>query len=170
VIQRTTLTQMGAVLIGPSGAPAAVGPTDNNDDYSNKSVNTGIAGVAPGGVTNASGQINYVNTIQNTGNANDTFTIDAPTVPAGFTVEVSTDGGGSYTTVSGGGSVSLALAFGSSANINVRVTEPAGKTVLTGYDTVIRVTSGNTPSAFNRTIDRLYTGFVRLDKTSSVNN
>lgn len=170
VIQRTTLSQVGAVLIGPSGAPAAVGPTDNNDDYSNKSVNTGIAGVAPGGVTTASGQLVYVNTVQNTGNTSDTYTLDAPTVPAGFTVEVSTDGGTNYTTVSGGGSVSLAIAFGASANINVRITEPSGKTVLTGYDTVIRATSQTTPASFNKTIDRLYTGFVRLDKAFSVSN
>jgi hypothetical protein len=168
--QRTTLTAVGSVLVGPSGAPAAVGPTDNNDDYSNKSVNTGIAGVAPGGVTTASGQLVYVNTIQNTGNANDTYTIDAPTVPAGFTVEVSIDGGATYTTVSGGGSVSLAIGFASSANINVRITEPAGTTVLTGYDTQIRVTSGNTPASNNKTIDRLYTGFVRLDKAFTVAN
>jgi hypothetical protein len=170
VIQRTTLAQVSSVLVGPSGAPAAVGPTDNNDDYSNKAVNTGIAGVAPGGVTTALGQLVYVNTIQNTGNTSDTFTIDAPTVPAGFTVEVSTNGGGSYTTVSGGGSVSLAIAFGASANINVRVTEPASKTVLTGYDTVIRVTSTITPAANNKTIDRLYTGFIRLDKAFTVAN
>jgi hypothetical protein len=168
--QRTNLTAVGSVLVGPSGAPAAVGPTDNNDDYSNKSVNTGIASVAPGGVTTASGLLVYVNTIQNTGNANDTYTIDAPTVPAGFTVEVSTDGGATYTTVSGGGSVTLAIGFGASANINVRITEPAGKTVLTGYDTQIRVTSGNTPAANNKTIDRLYTGFVRLDKAFTVAN
>jgi hypothetical protein len=170
VIQRTTLTQVGSVLVGPSGTPGAIGPTDSNDDYSNKSINTGIAGVAPGGATTASGQLVYVNTVQNTGNTSDTFTIDAPTVPAGFTVEVSTNGGGSYTTVSGGGSVSLAIAFGASANISVRITAPSGKTVLTGYDTHIRVTSTITPAAFNRTIDRLYTGFIRLDKASSVAN
>jgi hypothetical protein len=170
VIQRTLLAAVGSVLIGPSGAAGAVGPTDNNDDYTNKSVNTGIAGVAPGGVTTASGTLVYVNTIQNAGNANDSFTIDAPTVPAGFTVEVSTDGGTTYTTVSGGGSVSLAIAFASSANINVRITEPAGKTVLSPYDSIIRATSANTPAANNKTIDRLYTGFVRLDKTSSVSN
>lgn len=170
VIQRTTLTAVGAVLIGPTGAPAAVGPGSNNDDYSNKSVNTGIAGVAPTGGTTASGQLIYINTIQNTGNANDNFTIDAPTVPAGFIVEVSTDGGTNYTTVSGGLSVPLAIAFGSTANINVRITEPAGNIVLSGYDSIIRVTSANTPSANNRTIDRLYTGFVRLNKSSSVGN
>jgi len=168
--QRTTLTAVGSVLIGPSGAPAAVGPTDNNDDYSNKAANTGIAGREPGQGTNAQGVLVFVNTVQNTGNANDTLTIDAPTVPAGFTVEVSTDGGTSYTTVSGGGSVSLAIAFGSSANISVRVTEPLGNIVLTGYDTIIRVTSGNTPAANNKTIDRLYTGFVRLDKAFTVAN
>jgi hypothetical protein len=170
VIQRTLLTLVSAVLIGPSGAPAAVGPTDNNDDYSNKAVNTGIAGVAPGGVTTASGQVVYVNTIQNSGNTSDIYTIDAPTVPAGFTVEVSTNGGTSYTTVSGGGSVSLAIAFATSANINVRVTAPAGKTVLTGYDSIIRVTSTVTPAAFNKTIDRVYTGFIRLDKAFTVAN
>lgn len=170
VIQQTTLTQIGSVLIGPSGAPAAVGPSDNNDDYTNKSVNTGIAGVAPGGATTALGQLVYVNTVQNTGNTADTFTIDAPTVPAGFTVEVSTDGGTNYTTVSGGGSVSLAIAFGASANIHVRITEPAGNTVLTGFDTVIRATSAATPAASNRTIDRLYTGFVRLVKSHTVSN
>jgi hypothetical protein len=170
VIQQTQLKKVGAVLVGPSSAPAAVGPTDNNDDYSNKSVNTGIAGVAPGGVTTASGQLVYVNTIQNTGNTSDTFTIDAPTVPAGFTVEVSTNGGASYTTVSGGGSVSLAIAHAASANINVRVTAPAGQTVLTGYDSIIRATSVATPASFNKTIDRLYTGFVRLDKAFTVAN
>jgi hypothetical protein len=170
VIQRTTLTQVGSVLVGPSGAPGAVGPTDSNDDYSNKSVNTGIAGVAPGGVTTASGQLVYVNTIQNTGNSSDTYTIDAPTVPAGFTVEVSTNGGTSYTTVSGGGSVSLTIAHASSAPINVRVTAPAGQTVLTGFDTIIRATSTVTPAAFNKTIDRLYTGFIRLDKAFTVAN
>jgi hypothetical protein len=173
VIQHTTLTQVGSVLIGPSGAPGAVGPNNNDDDYTNKSINTGIAGVAPGGnITSAGQQLVYVNTIQNTGNTGDTFTIDAPTVPSNFTVEVSTNGGTSYTTVSGGGSVSLAIAFGASANINVRITitDATGKTVLTGYDTVIRATSGATPAANNKTIDRLYTGFVRLDKAFTVNN
>jgi len=170
VIQQTTLTQVGSVLIGPSGAAGAVGPNDNNDDYTNKSVNTGISGVAPGGATTALGQLVYVNTVQNTGNTADTFTIDAPTVPAGFTVEVSTDGGTNYTTVSGGGSTSLAIAYGASANIHVRITEPAGNTILTGFDTVIRATSTVTPAANNRTIDRLYTGFVRLVKSQSVSN
>ena len=170
VIQITTLVQVGSVLIGPMGAPGATGPTDQHNDYTNKSVNTGIAGVAPGGTTTASGQLVYVNTIQNTGNANDTYTLDAPTVPAGFTVEISTDGGNTYTTVSGGGSVSLAIGFGASANIHVRITAPAGQQILTGFDTAVRATSTVTPAANNKTIDRLYTGFVRLDKGHSISN
>ena len=170
VIQQTPLKKLGSVLVGPSGAPAAVGPTDNNDDYTNKAVNTGIAGREPGQGTDAAGTIVYIDTFQNTGNTSDTFTIDAPTVPAGFLVEVSTNGGTSYTTVSGGGSTTLAIAFASSANILVRITEPLGKTVLTGYDTIIRAASVATPAANNKTIDRLYTGFVRLDKAFSVAN
>jgi hypothetical protein len=168
VIQQTLLSQLGSVLLGPLGAPAAVGPTDNNDDYTNKSTNP--ANIAPGGTTTASAQLTYSNTVQNTGNANDTYTLDAPTVPAGFTVEISTNGGGLYTVVSGGGSTSLAVGFGSSANILVRVTVPVGQTVLTGFSTTVRATSTVTPASNNRTIDRSYTGFIQLTKAFTVAN
>jgi hypothetical protein len=164
------LTQTGSVLLGPSGNPAAVGATNNNDDFTNRSVTTGIAGVAPGGVTTASGVIVYTNTLQNTGNANDTFTLTAPTVPAGFTVEISTNGGTSYTTVSGGGSTTLAVSFGASANIFVRITAPTAQTILTGFSTTIRATSGIDNTQKNDTIDRLYTGFIQLTKTATVSN
>lgn len=166
----TTLTQVGSVLLGPSGAPGAVGPTSNNDDYTNKSVAAGVfAGVAPGGTVGAF-SLDFNNTVQNTGNANDTFTLTAPTVPAGFTVSISTDGGTSFTVVSGGGSLTLPVAFGSSANIIVRVAAGAGQTVLSGYATVIRATSANTPAQSNDTIDRLYTGFLSLVKSYTIDN
>jgi hypothetical protein len=166
----TLLQALGAVLIGPNGQPGAVGPTNNNNDFTNSAVNAGIVGVPPGAVTGASGIAVFTNTVQNTGNANDTFTLSAPTVPVGFLVEISTNGGGSYTTISGGGSVTLALAFGASADVLVRITAPAGRLILTPYETVIRATSNNTPASFNETIDRLYTGFLRLDKTVTVTN
>ncbi|CAN5126180.1 hypothetical protein BH18ACI2_BH18ACI2_19010 [soil metagenome] len=169
--QQTLLQSVGAVLIGPFGQPGATGPTSTNDDYSNRSINTGIAGVAFGGTTTASGTVVFSNTVQNTGNANDIFALTAPTVPAGFTVEISTDGGASYTTVQpGNGSISLPVAFGASANVLVRVTAPAGLSVMQGFDTVIRATSTNTPASFNDTIDRLYTGFLRMDKAAVVTN
>jgi hypothetical protein len=168
---QTLLLQLGNVLLGPQGQPGATGPTSQDDDFTERSVNTGIAGVAPGGSTTASGSVVFVNTVQNTGNANDTFTLDAPTVPAGFTVEISTAGaGGPWTDVSAGGSTTLAVSFGASADIHVRVTAPAGQTVLTGFAAHIRATSGITNTNSNRTIDRLFTGFVRLTKSAIVTN
>src|SRR5947209_463657 len=169
----TTLTQAGNVLIGPSGAPAAVGPTDNNDDYTNKSVApAAIAGLSHLDTLGAAASVDFTNTVQNTGNADDTFTLTAPTVPAGFTVAISTNGGTSFTTVSGGGSTTLAVAFGSSANIIVRVTAPAGSAVLQsgGFSTTIRATSGITNTQKNDTRDNLYTGFLKLVKSFVVIN
>lgn len=171
---QTTLLATGGVLNGPNGAPAAVGPTDNNDDFTNKSINTGIAGVAPGGNTTADGTVVFTNTVQNTGNADDTFTLTAPTVPSGFTVEICTGGTASAPTscvnVSSGGNTTIDVPFNSSANYFVRVTAPSGTPVLAGYDTVVRATSGIDNTKFNETIDRLYTGFLRLDKSYVINN
>ncbi|MCA1566646.1 MAG: hypothetical protein LC803_13590 [Acidobacteria bacterium] len=177
VRQPTLLQQVGSVLIGPAGQPAATGPgNSNNTDFTNRSVTTGIAGippcagpVVPGCSTNASGFIVFTNTVRNTGNSTDTFTLTAPSVPAGFTVGVSTNAAGPFTTISGGGSFALApLARNTDVNVYVRVSAPAGRQILTGFDSIIQAASANTPASTNRTIDRLYTGFVRLDKTVSV--
>jgi hypothetical protein len=170
-LRLTTLQTTGSVLNGPQGQPAAVGPTNNNDDYTNRSVSAGIAGVPPGGVTTAaSGAINFTNTLQNTGNANDNFTLTVTSFPAGATVVVN-----GVTVVNNGVATgnpvpAIPIAFGASSNYTVSVTLPAGLTVLTGYNTVIRATSANTPASTNDTIDRVYTGFVRLDKTATVTN
>jgi hypothetical protein len=170
----TTLLAVGNVLNGPQGQPGAVGPTNNNDDYTNKSVSTGIAGVAPGGVTTAAGSATYINTVQNSGNANDVYTLTVTAFPAGSTVKV-TVGATQVTVVNNGVATgtaipTMSIAFGASSNYTVDVTLPLGKTVLTGYDTVIRATSGNTSSATNDTIDRLFTGFLQLTKTATVAN
>ncbi|MDQ1612400.1 MAG: hypothetical protein QOG00_2331 [Pyrinomonadaceae bacterium] len=175
--QPTLLQQVGSVLIGPFGQPAATGPgSSNNTDFTNRSVTTGIAGVPPcaGPVTpacstTALGFYVFSNTVRNTGNSTDTFTLSAPTVPAGFTVGVGTNIAGPFTTISGGGTFVLApLARNADANVYVRVQAPAGQQILTGFDSIIQAASGNTPANTNRTIDRLYTGFVRLDKTATV--
>ncbi len=170
-LRLTTLLQVGSVLNGPLNQPGAVGPTDTNNDFTNRSVSAGIAGVAPGGVTTAaSGAISFTNTLQNTGNANDSFTLTVTSFPAGATVVVN-----GVTVVNNGVATgspvpAVPIAFGGTANYTVAVTLPGGLVVLTGYDTVIRATSGNTPASTNDTIDRVYTGFLRLDKTSSVSN
>ncbi|MEA2173083.1 MAG: hypothetical protein QOD00_675 [Blastocatellia bacterium] len=170
----TTLQAVGAVLNGPQGQPGAVGPTNNNDDYTNKSVSTGIAGVAPGGVTTAAGSATFINTLQNSGNANDVYTLTVTAFPAGSTVKV-TVGATQVTVVNNGVATgtaipTLSIAFGGTSNYTVDVTLPTGKTVLNGYDTTLRATSANTVTATNDTIDRLFTGFLQLTKTATVAN
>jgi hypothetical protein len=160
-----------AVLVGPCGLPGAMGPVGVDDDFTNRSVHNGIANVPPGGVTNASGTVVFRNTIQNLGAGDDAFIISAPFRPAGFKIEISTDDGGHYGTVEQWStSIVVALAYHASSTFFVRVTAPSGLQVLTGFDTVIRVTSTVNPSATNATIDRLYTGFIRIDKTATVIN
>jgi hypothetical protein len=166
----TSVTKTGNVQIGTSGHHDASNGTTNLD-YTNKSVNTGIAGVVFGSNTTALGTLVYTNTLKNTGNADDTFTITTPTVPSGFTVEISTNAGTDYTDVSNGTSfVMVAIAYNSTANVLVRITEPSGNAVLSSFNTVVHAASGITPANTNDTIDRLYTGFIRLTKTAVVAN
>jgi hypothetical protein len=170
VQQPTTLLQEAGVLLGPENNPNASGPGGTNFDFTNQGVTTGIA-VAASGVTTEDGVTVFTNTVQNTGNSDDTFTLTAPTVPAGFTVRISTDGGETWVDVTSGGSTTIDVAFGKSANFLVEITEPAGQTVLTGFDTVIRATSGIDPkNVYNDTIDRLYTGFIKLEKSFTIDN
>jgi len=159
---------IGDVLIGPCGVPGAMGPTGVDDDFTNRSVNTGIANVPPGGVTTAAGSSVFRNTIQNTGGGDDVFVISATTAPAGFTVEISIDNGETYVTLGPSNpGIMLAVGYRAAAISLVRITAPAGLKILTGFDTVIRATSTAMPTATNDTVDRLYTGFIRLDKSAT---
>lgn len=161
----------GDVLIGPWGVPGAVGPTGVNDDFTNRSLNTGIANVAPGNVTTAPGTIVFRNTIQNTGGGDDLFLVSAPSAPAGFAIEISTDSGDHYVTLNGpSDTTAVTVGYRAAMIVLVRISAPAGLTVLTGFDTVIRATSTATGTASNETIDRVYTGFIRLDKSATVLN
>lgn len=169
---RTTIQRAGAVFIGPVNNPMATGPTSQNDDYTNRSITTGIAGVAFGGTTTAPGTVVFSNTIRNTGNVNDTFLLTAPNVPANFTVEISTDGTNYTQVFPGNGSLSVNIPFGGQTTVLVRVTAPAGVQVLetNGFPVTVRATSTQTPGAFNETINRLYTGYLQMDKTAIVIN
>lgn len=160
---------IGDVLIGPCGVPGAIGPTGVNDDFTNRSLSTGIANVPPGGLTTAGGTLVFRNTLQNTGGVDDVFLISAPSAPDGFTVEISINDGDNYITLSPSRpQVNLPLAYRAAAMVLVRISAPAELRILTGFDTVIRATSTAMPSAANDTIDRLYTGFIRLDKSATV--
>jgi hypothetical protein len=158
----------GIPLIGPLGQPHAVGPTDNNDDYTNMTAVAGVAGPF-GGQTTVGGVITFTNTVLNDGPSPQNMTLTARSVPAGFTVETSADGGVTWINI-GTGSSTGTLNAGQSFNIPIRVTYPAGLNVLTGYSVVLRLANSDSPTTFNETIDRVWTGFVRADKTQTVTN
>jgi hypothetical protein len=177
-LRTTTLQKSGDVLNGPMGAPGAVGTT-TNDDFTDKNVNpSAIANVpaysAPGNVTVDFGSATFTNTVQNTGNANDTYTLSIQSYPAGADVTIIV-GATSTPMVVGGTPVSgaaptIAVAYNQTANYQVYVRIPAGKPVLSSFETVIRATSATTSTKYNETIDRLFTGFIRLVKAASINN
>ncbi|MEH2383288.1 MAG: hypothetical protein V7K27_31110 [Nostoc sp.] len=77
----TTLTVPNptSVLNGPNGVPDAVGPTDNNDDFTNKSALI-PPNISPGaGVDPAA--VSFTNTVQNTGTSSANISL-VPTKPA----------------------------------------------------------------------------------------
>lgn len=164
-------TGMGGVLVGPCGLPGAEGPTGINDDFTNRSINAGIANLSPESVTTAPGAVVFRNMVQNIGTGDDAFVITVPSAPEGFRIEISFDEGVSYTALDSlNTNVTLPVAHGAAAIFFMRITAPAGLKVLTGFDTLIRARSTITPTVTNDTIDRLYTGFIRLEKTISVDN
>lgn len=158
-----TVTSAGAVFIGPLGQPLAIGPNNNNDDYTNRTLTAGV-NVPFGGTTTSGGVLIFQNTVLNQANIADNITVLPQAIPAGYTVEVSADGA-AYS-----GSININVPSAGSTTVFVRVTAPSGISVLTGYSSVIRATSSITPQNFNETIDRLYTGFVRADKSVTVTN
>jgi hypothetical protein len=94
----TTETITAGVLLGPCGSPAAQGPIGTNDDYTNRSIDGGVA-VTPDGLTASSGTVVFKNTVENTGPGDDAFNISAPSMPSGFRLELSTDLGDHYVTL-----------------------------------------------------------------------
>jgi hypothetical protein len=164
-------TNVGGVLVGPCGLPGAEGPTGVNDDFTNRSINAVIVNASPEGVTTAAGAVVFRNMVQNIGTGDDAFVITVPSAPPGFRIEISLDEGLSYTALDLlNTNVTVPVAHGAAAIFFMRITAPAGLKVLTGFDTVIRAMSTITPTVTNDTIDRLYTGFIRLEKTVTVNN
>lgn len=154
------------VLLGPCGSASARGPAGTNDDYTNRSINSGLA---PNGLTASPAQIVFKNTVENTGSDDDAFSITTRSAPSGFQVELSTDFGAHYTSVNGSGnSVTIPVAYRAGVTFLTRITAPAGLKALAAYEVVISATSTTNPTVMNETIDRLYTGFIRLEMKVSV--
>lgn len=158
------------VLLGPCGSSAAAGPTGINDDFTNRSIGADIV-TGPNSVTATSASVVFRNTLQNTGTADDAFIIAAPSLPPGFRAEVSTDNGDTYAVIDQwSNSLTVAVGYRAAVILFVRITAPAGLPVLQPFETVIRATSTVAPTVTNETINRIYTGFIRLENAQAIVN
>jgi hypothetical protein len=162
--------ETAGVLLGPAGSSAAFGSTSDNDDYTNLSIGSDPFGPA-GSLTSNSASAIFKNTVQNTGTRDDGFIISVPSRPTGFAVEISTNYGERWTLIEPwSANVIVPVAYRSAVTFLVRITAPAGLPTLSAFDTVIRATSTVSPSIFNQTIDRIYTGFLTLEQSVRVMN
>ncbi len=196
--ETTVYTIASAPFTGPDGAPEAAGPNpdpDKNKDYTNQSIVL-PPGLDPAtALTDAqTPDVVFENTVKNVSAASQTISL-IPTLPASFgpneaalpdgsTVTIDPDGagslpavtytysGGSFTT--SGSAPSVSVPAGGSQDYTVTVNLPSGAQ-LTGYPVVINafvdgdsdgVLDANEPS--NQTIDRYYTGYVRLLKDARI--
>ncbi len=187
-----TITPPGAtsVLNGPNGAPDATGPTNNNDDFTDKSAlippNT-----APGS-TITPGPVAFTNTVKNTGTAITTIYLvpTAPAkssdLPAGSTVTITygslsitySYNGSSFTAPGGGTLIPFQISSvdkGATANYGVEVKLPnvlLSTDTGRGYPVPITastdISTTTDPNKTNTTIDKVYTGFLRMVKQSRV--
>jgi hypothetical protein len=194
------------VLTGPQGAPDAVGPTSNNDDFTNKSSFV-PADVNPGNTLDPS-PVAFTNTVRNSGTDPNNISL-VPTPPAtpgdlptGTLVTI-TSGSESRAYVWNGTQFLFDadrnpgttndqspiddvseyitipnLAPGTDVNYGVEVNLPPNTPLSTDIDRGFPVpltafvddaTPGlGTETARNTTIDRVYTGFLKLIKESRV--
>ncbi len=184
-----TITPAGAksVLNGPNGAPNATGPSSNNDDFTNKSALI-PPNQAPGS-TITPGPVSFTNTVQNTGTAAATISL-VPTAPTnkkdlaiGATITLTYNSlsasyiyNGTDFAVSGVTPPPLQIsnvAAGATANYGVEVKLPlVALSTDSGKGYSVPITAANTadtdPTHANTTIDRVYTGFLRMVKQSQV--
>lgn len=189
----------GTILSGPNGQPAAVGPTNNNDDFTNRSAPI-PAGTAPNSTINPDA-VTFTNTINNPSTTDtltnilivpDTtgFTAGAGQAlpPVGTTVSLAlgnqtavyTFDGTNFVFTSGSAIAVPSIAPGVSVNYTVTVDLPPSTALSTdtgiGFSVPVfafQDTNNNArPDAAdttqNRTIARVYTGFLRLAKEARI--
>lgn len=177
---------------GPDGQPNAVGPTGTDDDFTNKSV-LGGPGVDPEAVgftntvsndSSVTGDIQLVPEDPGT-----TTSTDPAYLPDGTTVTIRLVDGTDYVYELTGGTWSAPvnasgnsvsdpvindLPAGDTQNYTVQVDLPNDSTVdLEDYPVTIAANldvdnNGTFDDGTNKTIDRIYTGFLQLVKTATV--
>jgi hypothetical protein len=177
-----------SVLNGPNGFPGATGPdTTTNTDYTAISYTNGgtiLAAVngATVSVPASAAALTTVNSLQNTGNKDDTYNLTAATgtgltaLPAGWVVSFQSAGqsaSGSCSAVSAGTVItSVCVPSGATQNYRTIYTPPASVTTFssyTPYGDAITATSTNDNTKTNVTLDEIFVGgFVKLTKSLSV--
>jgi hypothetical protein len=206
-----TLASPGTILNGPNGRADAVGPTNNNDDFTNKSAKV-PASITPGTAANPAtlsatqmGDVVFSNTITNPSTTDTLTNILLVPDTRGFvasTQEVLPLNGtkvilayGNQSAVyrfdttannfvfESGTAITIPnLAPGTSVNYNVTVQMPDGTPLSTdtgkGFSIPIfafKDVNGNarpddiaTEPTQNRTVDRVYTGFLKLVKDARI--
>ncbi len=211
----TTIALSGSILNGPNGVPAAVGPSDNNNDFTNRSTPV-PAGIAPGtlaapAVLAAPAPVTFTNTVGNPSTIDPLTNVlivpdlaaftatSGETLPPANTLVTLTYGGstavyeylpaagpgypnGNFVFKSGSPIIVPTLAPNQTINYTVKVDLPANTPLSTdtekGFSIPIYAfvdkngdsrpaTDGSEPTQ-NRTIDRVYTGFLKLFKEARV--
>ncbi|WP_017654349.1 beta strand repeat-containing protein [Fortiea contorta] len=200
VVVLTTPVAAG-LLNGPQNAPDAIGPKDNNDDFTNKS-SLVPPKTTPGSLLDPQ-SVGFTNTVKNSGTEAGLIKLE-PTTPAnaadlpnGTKVTITYNSqsavytyNGTQFTLNSGTAITIPnVVPGASVNYGVEVDLPAGTKLSTDIDKGFPVPitaaidnyttdtnndgikdSGNdgTFDASNITIDRVYTGFLKLLKFSRV--
>jgi len=198
----TTIALAGAILNGPNGLPGAVGPNNNNDDFTNRSSPIPI-NTAPGAAIDPSA-VTFTNTLSNPSTtdpltnillvpdvAGFVATVGDQLPPSGTTVTliygnltpaVYTFNGKDFIYTSGGNVTIQTLAPGQTVSYNVVVDLPSSTPLSTdtgkGFSIPIfafkDVNGDSRPGTLvaeptqNRTIDRVYTGFLKLVKEARI--
>jgi hypothetical protein len=196
----TTLAIAGTILNGPNGIPGAVGPTDNNNDFTNRSSSI-LPDTKPGTKIDP-GNVNFTNSINNPGSAPLTNVLVVPDV-SGFvasaneqlppkdtlvTVTYGTQSavyefdGTNFVFKSGTAIIIPTLAAGQTVNYDVTVNLPdqtelstdTGKGFSVPVFAFIDKDGDSRPDSIideptqNRTINRVYTGFLKLVKEARI--
>ncbi|MEH2244098.1 beta strand repeat-containing protein [Nostoc sp.] len=193
-VYTVSVATANSVLNGPNNAPDATGPSGNNDDFTNKSAFV-PPNTAPGSTLDPQ-SVGFTNTIKNNGTATNDITI-VPTAPATFTdlptgtkvtvtynnqsaVYTYNSGTGAFTIATGNTPIKISgVAPGASVNYGLEVDLPTGTELSTdtgkGFPVPITAfidtnTDGvvNNGEVNNISIDRVYTGFLKMVKTSRV--
>ncbi|HEX3468718.1 MAG TPA: hypothetical protein VHT05_11625 [Candidatus Elarobacter sp.] len=177
-----------SVLNGPNGFPAATGPdTTTNTDYTAVSYTNGgtIVAAVNGSTVSvpaSAAAITTTNSLQNTGNKDDTFNLSAATgsglgaLPAGWTVSFQSAGqtaSGTCAAVSAGTVItSVCVPSGATQSYRTLYTPPASVTTFNSfapYGDAVTATSTNDNTKTNITLDEIFVGgYVKLTKSFSV--